>query len=167
MVTGREVLGLLEKLRDASVPVWLDGGWGVDALLGYQHRPHADLDLVVRLDHVTDVVVATNAILEEDYLPTRAVLRCGDLQVDLHPVTFDEEGVGWQAGAAPDGTDCAYPKVGFTVGAIDGVTVPCLSAEVQLQHHLGYQPRVQDHEDMGLLARAFGFALPAPYGDRA
>ena len=29
---------------------WIDGGWGVDALLGEQTRPHSDLDLAVKLD---------------------------------------------------------------------------------------------------------------------
>lgn len=27
--------------------VWLDGGWGVDALLGRQTRPHDDMDIVI------------------------------------------------------------------------------------------------------------------------
>jgi hypothetical protein len=27
--------------------VWIDGGWGVDALLGVQTRPHKDLDVAV------------------------------------------------------------------------------------------------------------------------
>jgi lincosamide nucleotidyltransferase A/C/D/E len=38
------VLDLLDRARLA---VWLDGGWGVDALLGRWSRPHRDLDLVV------------------------------------------------------------------------------------------------------------------------
>ena len=38
-------------LQSAGVRVWLDGGWSVDALLGEQTRPHADLDLAVPADH--------------------------------------------------------------------------------------------------------------------
>jgi lincosamide nucleotidyltransferase A/C/D/E len=34
----------------AGLVVWLDGGWGVDALLGYRSRPHQDLDLVIARD---------------------------------------------------------------------------------------------------------------------
>src|SRR3954469_20281113 len=34
-------------LEDAGVAVWIDGGWGVDALLGRQLRPHKDLDIAV------------------------------------------------------------------------------------------------------------------------
>jgi hypothetical protein len=40
-----EVVDVLERLDRAGVPVWLDGGWGVDALVGRQTRPHRDLDL--------------------------------------------------------------------------------------------------------------------------
>jgi hypothetical protein len=40
-----EVVDVLERLDRAGVPVWLDGGWGVDALVGRQTRAHRDLDL--------------------------------------------------------------------------------------------------------------------------
>lgn len=43
----RAVLEVLDALAAASVFVFLDGGWGVDALLGEQTRTHADLDLIV------------------------------------------------------------------------------------------------------------------------
>ena len=41
---------ILGQLEAAGLVVWLDGGWGVDALLGYQTRPHQDLDLVIARD---------------------------------------------------------------------------------------------------------------------
>jgi lincosamide nucleotidyltransferase A/C/D/E len=46
-----DVLQLLDWLTDADVEVWLDGGWGVDALVGEQKRPHKDLHLVVLDEH--------------------------------------------------------------------------------------------------------------------
>jgi hypothetical protein len=45
-----DVVEILGWLSAASVDVWLDGGWGVDALVGEQTREHNDLDLIVR-DH--------------------------------------------------------------------------------------------------------------------
>ena len=42
MQTLLAVVGLLEA---DGIDVWLDGGWGVDALLGQQTREHDDLDL--------------------------------------------------------------------------------------------------------------------------
>ena len=38
-----EVLDLIDR---SGVTVWLDGGWGVDALLGKQMREHDDVDLI-------------------------------------------------------------------------------------------------------------------------
>jgi hypothetical protein len=45
--------------------------------------------------------------MAEDHAPVRVVLQASDGRpIDLHPVTFDEEGTGWQLGASPDGSDC-------------------------------------------------------------
>ena len=51
-----EIVGTLEA---AGVDVWLDGGWGVDALLGRETRAHDDLDLVAELrdsDRIVEVL---------------------------------------------------------------------------------------------------------------
>ncbi len=53
-----EVLRLLDLLDARGVRVWLDGGWGVDALLQAQTREHDDLDLVVELDQVPSLTDA-------------------------------------------------------------------------------------------------------------
>jgi len=41
------VVAFCRRLRALGIEIWLDGGWGVDALLGEQTRPHEDLDIVV------------------------------------------------------------------------------------------------------------------------
>jgi len=51
-MTEADVIEILGWLADAGVAVWLDGGWGVDALIGEQTREHKDLDLIVRDDRV-------------------------------------------------------------------------------------------------------------------
>ena len=43
---------LLRLLDDAAIQVWLDGGWGVDALLETQTRQHKDVDIILRLADV-------------------------------------------------------------------------------------------------------------------
>jgi Aminoglycoside-2''-adenylyltransferase len=50
MLDATDVLGILDQLDGAGLVVWLDGGWGVDALLGRHSRPHQDLDLVIARD---------------------------------------------------------------------------------------------------------------------
>ena len=161
------VLGALDVLEARGLRVWLDGGWGVDALLGEVTRLHEDVDLVVELEALDDVIDALGGLgfwVEEDRSPTRVVLRASDgSQVDLHPVTFAVDGTGWQRGAAPNGTDCPYPPSGFAQGLILDRVVPCLSAELALEHHLGYEPRERDRSDMALLAKRFNLSLPSPY----
>ncbi|HEX6699360.1 MAG TPA: hypothetical protein VF101_01370, partial [Gaiellaceae bacterium] len=63
-MAAREVVRLLDLLQSADVAVWLDGGWGVDALLGEETREHDDLDLVVEL---SDVPQLTEALVGAGY----------------------------------------------------------------------------------------------------
>ena len=46
-ISAETVLELLQGFTALGVTVWLDGGWGVDALLGRVTREHKDLDLLV------------------------------------------------------------------------------------------------------------------------
>ncbi len=159
-----DVLRVIAALQAGNLRVWLDGGWGVDALLGEITRPHDDVDLVVELGVLADVLDCLSDLgfsVTEDQSPVRVVMRSPEgLQVDLHPVAFDEDGTGWQIGASPDGSDCPYPAEGFTVGRILDEAVLCLSAELQLEHHSGYTPRHRDRKDMACLAVRFGLELP-------
>ncbi|MBO0731850.1 MAG: hypothetical protein J2P57_21505, partial [Acidimicrobiaceae bacterium] len=50
-----EVLGVLDRLDERGIDAWVDGGWGVDALIGRQTREHDDLDLVVDMKAVDRV----------------------------------------------------------------------------------------------------------------
>jgi lincosamide nucleotidyltransferase A/C/D/E len=43
-----DVLDVLGRLDAAHIESWVDGGWGVDALLGEETRTPDDLDLAIR-----------------------------------------------------------------------------------------------------------------------
>lgn len=45
---GRGCLALHDLFHSHGITVWVDGGWGVDALLGRHTRPHRDLDIALR-----------------------------------------------------------------------------------------------------------------------
>ena len=47
MVNITDVKQILQLSIDAEIKVFLDGGWGVDALLGYPSRVHNDIDIFV------------------------------------------------------------------------------------------------------------------------
>jgi lincosamide nucleotidyltransferase A/C/D/E len=130
-------------------------------------REHEDVDIVVELACIEEFIAALTPLgfgLSDDHLPTRAVLRSADgRQVDIHPVTFDSEGIGWQRAAAPDGGDAAYPADGFGEGSVLGRVVPCLTPELQIDHHCGYEPRDRDRIDLARLSDRFGIALPRGY----
>jgi lincosamide nucleotidyltransferase A/C/D/E len=166
-VEAGDVIDVLDALAARGLKVWVDGGWGVDALLGEQTRPHDDVDLVVELVALPVVVEAFAGLgfrVAEDHAPVRVVLRAVDgRQADLHPVTFDDQGTGWQVGASADGSDCPYPAGGFDRGRILDRAVPCLGAALQVEHHRGYEPRHRDRVDMAQLARRFGLSLPEAY----
>lgn len=46
-MTADDVLEIIGRLDAAGVRWWVHGGWGMDALLGKETRPHDDLDLAV------------------------------------------------------------------------------------------------------------------------
>ncbi len=158
---------IVDRLSAAGGRVWLDGGWGVDALIGQQTRDHEDLDLVIPLsgsDVARRTLTALGFELAEDESTLCFVARdAGDRRVDVHTVAFDDEGGALQR--QEDGTLWRYPPEGFFgVGRVDGSEVACLSAEVQVLCHLSYEPDETDHRDMRLLAASRGMTLPQPYG---
>jgi lincosamide nucleotidyltransferase A/C/D/E len=166
MLDAADVLGILDRLDQAGLVVWLDGGWGVDALLGRPSRPHQDLDLAIARDDrdLAGVALAQVGFRHDPTavpgLPARLVLvDAQGRRVDLHPVVFDRHGNGWQELGA--GAWGEYPAEGLRgVGMVAGRSVRCLTPQLQVRHHLGYPLGATDRHDLGLLAERFGVAVP-------
>jgi lincosamide nucleotidyltransferase A/C/D/E len=169
VISARDAIAIIGAIEAAGIRCWVDGGWGVDALLGAEQRPHDDIDLVVPLAEADAVLAALDPHgfrCHLDERPTRLVARDGaGHQVDLHTVTFDHDGTAWQDGAGPDGGPCPYPAEGFTAGTIEGRAVGCLSAELQLAHHRRYEPGPVDLADMARLCARFSLPWPREYPD--
>ena len=47
-MTSTDVISFYTELDKRGIEIWIDGGCGVDALLGKQTRPHEDLDIVIQ-----------------------------------------------------------------------------------------------------------------------
>lgn len=150
----QDVVDVLMLLDAANVRAWVDGGWGIDALVGEQTRPHDDLDLVIDIA-ATDSVIATlgnhGFTMHHDQFPTSFVLRDPtDRRVDFHPIRLDDAGGGYQA--QPDGSDFYYDPAGLSgSGHIAGHPVACLSASLQLRCHQGYELDENDRHDLRML----------------
>src|SRR5438270_13491920 len=104
-MTGAEVAGIVAYLEDAGIRIWLDGGWGVDALIGEETRLHGDLDAVVEQEKIASIIATLASVGfrgEVDDRPSRSVLAAGGRrQIDFHRIVFDGDGTIRQIGAAP------------------------------------------------------------------
>jgi lincosamide nucleotidyltransferase A/C/D/E len=165
-MNAAQVLAVLDQIGALGVRVWVDGGWGVDALIGEQTREHDDLDLVVDRDELDDVratLLEAGFTVERDWLPTAIALRHPDGRaVDLHPVRLTTDGGGEQLLPDDGGT---FRYAAPTSGSIAGRPVPCCDVATQVAAHLGYEPDADDLADMRRLADAFGLTPLPPYGD--
>ena len=167
-MTGAEVAHIVAYLESAGIRIWLDGGWGVDALVGEETRPHSDLDAAVELEKTDSIIAALASLgfqVDADDRPTRLVLAANDgRHIDFHPLVLDEQGNGRQIGAGPNGGDAIYPAQGLTgKGTVYGRPVACLTAALLLRHHMGYEPTAKDRHNVRLLCERFGLAAPTAY----
>ncbi len=167
-MSAADVLDVASRLEAAGISFWLDGGWGVDALVGHQTRPHGDLDIVIELGKADEVVVALGpagfTIAEEDR-PTRMVLAdTTGRRIDVHPIVFDSDGNARQIGGGPNGGDAVYPADGFRgEGRVDGKPLHCLTPRLLVIHHLGYRPLAKDWHNVRTLCERFEIPIPEPY----
>lgn len=157
------LLAAVGRLEADGIDVWLDGGWGVDALLGHQTREHDDLDLVVELRHVSRIVELLDGVgysLVAGAPPKSFVMvDARGRQVDVHPVAFNAQGGGVYE--MDDGTEWVYPSEGFTErGRVDERPVRCLSPRVQVLVHAGYELTQKDYRELYLLRERFGVEPP-------
>lgn len=158
-MTRADVAALIDRFDSAGVRVWIDGGWGVDALVGKRLRVHDDLDIVVDIRDVPtvqDVLRSGGYTLRDRDAPLSFMTVDADgRQVDVHPVTFDERGNGLYQ--MDDGGTWTYPADGLTgTGSIGGKPVRCLTPELQMRVHSGYELREKDHEEIRVLHVRFG-----------
>jgi lincosamide nucleotidyltransferase A/C/D/E len=157
------LLQVIDLLEEHGIDIWLDGGWGVDALLERETREHDDLDLVAELRHSERIIEALHGIGYElvDGAPPKSFVMVDQRgrQVDVHPVTFDIGGGGVYQ--MRDGNAWVYPAEGFSGrGSIEGRPVRCLTPEVQVRVHAGYELGEKDYRELYLLRERFGVDVP-------
>jgi lincosamide nucleotidyltransferase A/C/D/E len=179
MVQSDDVIRIYQLLLDHGIRVWLTGGWGIDALLGEQTRPHKDLDVIMLLDDVVrmrELLGCDGYALKELWSENRFVVDAQGIEtatafvlqdaegreLDAHAMRLDERGNGIPAWDSEGITFQSKDLAGQ--GAIAGLTVRCLIAEMQVVCHTGYELPDKQVGDMVRLHEKFGVEYPDESG---
>ncbi len=139
MVNITDVKQILQFAIDAEIKVFLDGGWGVDALLGYQSRAHNDIDIFVEKKDYQNFIEMMKANdfyeIKMEYTTLNHTVweDAKNRIVDLHCFEYTGEG------------EILYEGDNFPVetfsgkGKIEEIEVSCIEPYSQVMFHLGYE----------------------------
>ena len=154
---------LKSKTCRTSSKVFLDGGWGVDALLGYQSRAHNDIDIFVEKNDYQNFIEIMKANgfyeIKMEYTTLNHTVW-EDLKnriIDLHCFEYTDEGEILYDG------DC-FPVETFSgKGRIEEIEVSCIEPYSQVMFHLGYEFDENDAHDVKLLCETLHIEIPNEY----
>ncbi len=143
----------------------INGGWGIDALVGDITRDHKDLDLFVESEGIDNlrILVSAEGFFETDGgRPENFVVRdAKGRTLDIHVFDVSAEGQGYYRMA--DGRTWVVPPEGLAgMGTILGIAVRCFSAALQLQCYSGYELDESDLHDIAVLKDKFPDAILLP-----
>lgn len=165
MMNEHDVIELLKTIKSIDVEFLIGGGWGVDALIGKQTRPHSDIDIYIEKRNAEAVTALLSAIgygeTETNFTTQDHTVweDTGGRVVDLHLIEFGEAGKLY------------FEKTEYSANIFDGIgqigeiTVRCLTAEAQILFHQGYEHGEKDKQDVLLLCKKYGIPVPAQYKD--
>ncbi len=166
MLSAYDAVALCRLLERRGIRFWVMGGWGVDALLHRETRPHKDLDLLVVMGDLPglwnlldEYGSALKWVWEEnrwvdgepDRRPTAFVAADAQgRELDVHVIDIGPDG------AIVQHYDNPWPFPGSIgsltgQGSIAGVAVTCVSRETQLAMHTGYTLPEGQVQDLKLL----------------
>jgi len=187
-MTAADLVDLYSGLVARGVRLWVDGGWGVDALLGRQTRPHRDLDTMAAFDDLPALTgflggrgFSLKEIWEENRWtpcpsPPALIGRrhpAAEAAAETATAFVLEDRSGRELdfhvvrfdergrGTPAWDSDLVFPPDAFAgLGVVGGTRVRCLSAETQMRAHTGYALKESDVRDLRLLHDRFGIAYP-------
>lgn len=163
MLSARDAIALCQLMEQYRIHFWVMGGWGVDALLQRETRPHKDLDILVLLGDLS----ALHRMLDANSFTLKLVWeesRWVDSEPNRWPTAFvmaDADGRELDVhiiAIAPDGTiiqhygnPWPFPTPLTAKGTIAGVAVTCVSRDTQLAMHTGYPLPATHRRDLDLM----------------
>lgn len=151
MVSKTDLMNLLDLMESISgMGYWLDGGWGVDVLVGKQTREHRDADInfdARYTDALLETLMTHGYEITTDWRPVRIELCHPELgYADIHPFVINEDGTAKQADL--EGGWYEFEADYFGKAVFEGRTIPCISAKGQKIFHTGYELREVDKHDI-------------------
>lgn len=163
-MTAKDVIEFTQLLGQNQIKVHIDGGWGVDALLGEQTRPHSDLDMAIEHKDSEQVRALLESKGYKD-VPRNDTRDCNFVlgddqghQIDIHTYTFGADGN--HVFGVP------YPFDSLTgTGSVNGHPVNCISPAWMVKFHTGYRLDENDYRDVKALCQRFGIEMPAEYDE--
>lgn len=164
---AQSVEDLVQAFNRKVIELWIDGGWGVDALLEKQTRPHSDLDIAIQ---EKDVSAAVSLLEQKGYArvkrgdETEWNFIMGDNEarfIDFHVINLDQEGNGIY-GPVENG-DFYHKDALNGKGRIGDLVVKCVSPEWMVKFHTGYKLRESDYHDVMALCKKYNIELPKEY----
>ena len=166
-MTSADVIDIYSTLGGLGIQIWIDGGWGVDALLGRQTRPHKDLDIALEDQHLVRfkrflALRGYHRTKREIERPFNFVLADhSGREIDVHVISLDENGDGIYG---PPEKCVTYPAESLTgIGTISGCTVRCISPQWMVKFHSGYELTEKDYKDVSAICEKYGMELPDEY----
>ncbi len=152
----------LDLFDELGITVWIDGGWGVDALLGEWTREHQDLDIMISWE---DSAILTAALYQHDFVDIYTDDRKdrnfvmghpSHGRIDFHVIELTEGGAVY----GPGDIDWVIAESELNaVGSIGGRAVRCLSVDYQVRSHAGYTLQDTDFADLRALHERYGVKL--------
>ncbi|MGG5369202.1 nucleotidyltransferase domain-containing protein [Enterococcus sp. AZ196] len=150
-------LRIIDLLNELDIRYWIEGGWGIDVLVGKQTRPHRDIDIDFDAEEeqlLLNKLIEMGYKIITDQRPTRAELYHPNYgYIDIHPFIISDAGIMQQAN--PEGGYYELNAEWFSKRIFEGRQIPCVSVEGQRIFHSGYDLRAVDHADLKALKRAF------------
>lgn len=183
MVSAEEVIRIYKRLSIHGIQIWLTGGWGIDALLGQQTRPHHDLDVIMLVDdvhHLCELITADGYDYKELWsenlwtvdatgtkTETAFFLRDNRRrEFDAHAIRLDEQGNGIPAWEKDEGIIFTSQYLSGK-GTISGYPVRCTSPEYQMVSHTGYVLPDKQMPDLMKLHEKYGVEFPKEISRRS
>ena len=163
MVNKTDAIEIITWAEENEINIWIDGGWGVDALLKEETRAHNDIDLFVEESDGKKFISILKKkgfveIVESYTTESHTVWKDTKGRIiDLHIFKFNEQGhIVFEGEEYP-------PNVFSGIGEIGNKEVKCINAENQVLFHLGYEHDENDVHDVKLLCERFGIPIPREY----